>query len=573
MSINVGQIFVRHGRLGLAVRVVVEHLRQWQREVYSRLSRLEKEEQALEHHLQRRARRLAVLPPREGWLALVEGVRYTADAGLAQRLSESLGCLAVWMELQGGGLSWAAVHYEGGRPAGGRLEPVGGREARVRAAAREAGLAGLAVLESPAMPLYPPDAELGAWEHLRALGIPEEYIFVHPGEISRLGAGGEMEAGFVALQDSFYGGRLQATIGPARLAARPPGPPFRPDLVGLKDGQPASVREVRLLSGRPSRQALDSAFAAELNWRRRAFQVMSRTLPGTLPQVVFRYKDPGDPDARLDRELERRRAACRSPFVRLGQGGLLGRRGFAARAAEAINARRPEMAARPDERGDLEVRAGGDPAALPLDPAWRRYLAEPGSLDPLALEAAEAFAAGRAAGLRLDRRDRSRLLHLVAEAGAAPAGAVQQPLGGGLVKVLAVERGGRLVPVPAAALPGLGLTAAEALTAAAATLARVAAAVRIEAGDGPMTRLTSGPRLPVSSLLAWPGLAGRLAEVFGPDPCAAAPAAGVLLCGPAQAAQTPAFRAAVADEHALAPEPVSARVFRLTDHGPEACPG
>ena len=47
-----------------------------------------------------------------------------------------------------------------------------------------------------------------------------------------------------------------------------------------ENGEPNAVHEVRLLQGRPVKSSLDRAFAAELNWRRRAFYVMSETLGG-----------------------------------------------------------------------------------------------------------------------------------------------------------------------------------------------------------------------------------------------------------------------------------------------------
>ena len=62
MSVNVGQLFIQHPKLGLIVKVAAEYLRTWQREVFERLSDLERNEQGAEHFLVRRNRRMR---PRE----------------------------------------------------------------------------------------------------------------------------------------------------------------------------------------------------------------------------------------------------------------------------------------------------------------------------------------------------------------------------------------------------------------------------------------------------------------------------------------------------------------------------
>ena len=307
MSTNVGQIFVQHGNLRLIVKVIAEYLRIWQQEVFSRLSDLEKDEQGAEHFLEKRTRRITVLPPRDGWAMALEQVRFLADGDLARHLSEGLACRVVWAEVQGGALGWAGFQFEKGKLIGGRLEPVSGREPRLVAAANEAGCASLTEMDNPDMPVYPLDAEKAAWEHLLGLGLPRDYLFVYPADVKRLNSGGDVLAGFLTLKDSFYGGRLIAAIGPARMAPRTADLPSRPDLLAKSGGVPVAAHEVRLLNGRPRAAALDSAFAAEQAWRARASAALAAAGPGKPPEILFRYKDLSAPEINLDAEMERRR--------------------------------------------------------------------------------------------------------------------------------------------------------------------------------------------------------------------------------------------------------------------------
>ena len=220
MSINVGQLFIQHPNLKLTVRVAAEYLRIWQRDVFSRLSNLEKTEQGAEHFLEKRTRKITILQPLRGWSMLVEQSRFLADGDLARHLSEGLGCRVVWAEVQGGALGWACFEFEKGKLLRGRLEPVAAREPRLMAAARECGLAAPGELESQDMPVYPSDPEQAAWSHLLSLELPPEYLFFYPGDLKRLNDGGDVEAGFLVLKDSFYGGRLLSSIGPARQIGR-----------------------------------------------------------------------------------------------------------------------------------------------------------------------------------------------------------------------------------------------------------------------------------------------------------------------------------------------------------------
>jgi len=571
MSINVGQIFIQHQNLNLTVKVAAEYLRIWQREVFARLSDLEKDEQGAEHFLEKRTRRIAILPPLRGWSVAIEQVRFLADGDLARHLSEGLGCKVVWVELQGGALGWAGFEFENGRLVRGKLEPLGGREPRLVTAANEAGAANLAELEAPDMPVYPADPERAAWNHLLALGLPREYLFVYPADFTRLNAGGDVTAGFLTLKDSFYGGRLITSTGPARLAVRGPELPCRPDLLARSGGEPVAVHEVRLLAGRPRAAALDSAFAAELGWRRRAFSSLAAASPGRLPEILFRYKDPGMPDLDLDAEMDRRRSACGAFILKVTSAkDLLARRGFAARAAEVLNARGPGLEARPDEAGNLTVRVGGESALLELFTAYRRYLLEPAALEAQVSAALEEFEACRSLVAGLAPADRQRLGVLVRPAAAVPPDAVGAALGGGLAVVAAVERSGRLLALPKAALGALGLTEVEALGAAKGLLDRAAsAAVRPGLMVGAYARLEPPAGLGAASLLAWPGLAARLAEAVGGEAVAAAPSAGTLLYAPAASAADAGFRAAVAEEFDQAAEPVSDQIFRLTAQGLE----
>ena len=399
MSVNVGQLFVQHDNLSMLLKVATEYVRAWQRDIFSKLSELEKHEQGAENFLTRRTRRLTILPPRDSWAMIIEHVRFLADGDLARHISESLGCRVVWAEVQGGALGWACFEFDKGKLVGGKLEPVSGREQRLVAAANESRAANLSETEDGQMPLYPIDAEQEAWDHLVGLGIPPGYVFVYPGDVVRLNSGGDMEAGYIILKDSHYGGRMITASGPAKFLPRPEGLPYRPDLVARENGQPTAIHEVRLLHGRPSRGAVDRIFEAELAWRRRAFAIMSETLSGLVPPITFRYKDPAAPERDLDKQVEVRRTACRDSALQLTSGAqVLARKGFAARAAEIAAGEEPGVVAEPDEAGNLTLKKG-DAAATTLDlrEAYDLYIEQPAALEQIvddALQAAGAVSSG-----------------------------------------------------------------------------------------------------------------------------------------------------------------------------------
>jgi hypothetical protein len=568
MSINVGQLFVKHDNLKLLLRIAAEYVRIWQKGVFSRLSNLEKEEQGSENFLTRRSRRLTLLPPRDGWSMIIEQVRFLADGELAKHISESLGCPVIWAEMQGGALGWACFELENGQLVRGKLEPAAGREERLVAAANEAKAISLSEAESSDMPHYPVDPEMDAWNHLCSLGLPREYIFVYPGDVLRLGSGGEMEAGFVTLKDSYYGGRMTAALGPARFLPRPDGLPYRPDLVARSDGQPTAVHEVRLLHGRPTRPALDRVFDAEVNWRRRAFQVMSATLPGNIPQVKFRYKDPADPDRDIDEMIDRRRETCTSQFLTLTSGAeVLARKGFAARAAEVINGEDKAQEAEPAEDGNITVKTGEERSTLDLSRAYRRYVSEPPALEAAAVDALEAFRVRRSLVGELGPGDKDRLSLVVRPAAAQLPDGVNLPLGAGLVAVLAVERDGLLVELPRGALESLGLDENASVEAARQNLEKLGASAQPTTGVGSFSRLETDPPLPASSLMAWPGLAKRLEGIAGGEVAVAVPAANVLLYAPVELARAEDLRAAIIEEFDTSLEPLSEAVCKLTESG------
>jgi len=568
MSINVGQIFVQHDNLNLVLRVTAEYMRVWQKGVFARLSTLEKEEQGAENFLSRRARRMTILPPKDGWAMIVEQVRFLADGDLARHLSESLACRVIWSELQGGALGWACYEFEQGRLAGGRLAPPAGREERLVAAATEARAVNLSQTESADMPLYPVDPERDAWQHLCGLGLPREYIFMYPGDVTRLGRAGQIEAGFVVLKDSHYGGRMTAAIGPAEVLKRPPALPYRPDLVARQEGQPTAIHEVRLLHGRPTRRAIERVFAAELTWRRRAFYTMSATLTGKVPDIAFKYKDPANPDRDFDEILGKLREACKSPFVALTSGsGVLARRGFAARAAEVLNARDADLEAVPDEQGNLTVKQGRNEATLDLLGAYRQYVADTSELETAASEALAAFRSRQALGETLSAGDRDRLMLVLRAAGDLLPDAVSAVIADGLAAVLAVEKDGQPVEIPDAALKALELDEAAALDSARKRISSLAPAAQATVGTGPVNRVETDPPLPAASLLAWPGLAAWLAETTAGPLAVATPSSGVLLFAPLESAATRDFRDSVNDEFDLAVKPVSEAVYALDDKG------
>jgi hypothetical protein len=571
MSINVGQLFVEHDNLKLILRVVAEYVRVWQKGIFSRLSTLEKQEQGAENFLTRRARRISILPPANGWAMIVEQVRFLADGDLARHLSEGLGCRVIWSEVQGGALGWACFEFENGKLTGGRLEPAAGREERLVAAATEAKAVNLAQTESPAMPLYPLDAEQDAWNHLLGLGLPRDYIFLYPGDILRLDKGGELEAAFVVLRASHYGGRMTAAIGPAKLLPRPAGMPYRPDLVARSGDQPTCVHEVRLVHGSPTRQAIERIFAAELKWRRRGFQVMSKTLGGYVPEVSFRYKDPVVPDRDLDDIVSKHREASSSSFIGLtGTSQILSRKGFAARAADIVNDQDKSLEPVVDQAGNLTVKLGEDHATLDLRGAYRRYLGEPPTLETLAADALESYRRRRQLSEELSAADRHTLLLLPQTAGTELPDSVTSRLGDELLGVLAVERDGGILEVPHYALEALELDAETAICAARDRIASLAASAEPVAGVAGFGRVEVDPPLPAASLLAWPGLAEKLTGTTEGAQVIAAPSSGVLFYAPFESAGAAEFLAAVEEEFDSAIDPISERVFKLDPSGPVA---
>ena len=62
---------------------------------------------------EKRRRLFFVLPPRGGWVALLEDPRYFGERELARELAAELGTRAVWIEVSGNGVGWARGVYRG----------------------------------------------------------------------------------------------------------------------------------------------------------------------------------------------------------------------------------------------------------------------------------------------------------------------------------------------------------------------------------------------------------------------------------------------------------------------------
>lgn len=571
MSINVGQIFVNFGNLRLAMRVATEYIRRWERGTYRKLSGIEKREQGAENFLNRMSRRVVMLAPLNGWIALQESVRFLADAELSRHMSESLGCRVIWLEVQGGALGWSCFEFNNGQLTDGRLDPLAGREPRLLTAARAAGLVNGYPEFEPDMPRYPVEPEIDAWHHLLSLGLPAERIFVYPRDIRRMLSGGNTDAGYITLKSSRSGGRVLAAISRAAVSDRPPGPPFKTDLVVRKSGEPMEVHEVRLLHGNATRAGIESARAAEEAWRRRAFWALSAAAPARVPIVTFRYRDPTNPERKLDELLARQGGSGRSPFCEwTATGQVLSLCGFAAEACRLTGAAAPAADPRVDSAGRLTAACGTARLPVDLGPAYRAYLAAPGETAAIVSAAVAEAMACHAVNQALSPTDRERLCLLVLPDGRLPAEAVSSRLGPGLYRVLAVEIDGRFWPVTAAAIETrIGLAADSALRLAAARLDVLAGAASIgEAAEDAGTVVAPQP-LPASSLLAWPGLQNLIGQQAGGAAAAAVPAEDLVLWAPATAERERQFRMAAARAFDRARLPVCETAFKWGPAGLE----
>lgn len=62
---------------------------------------------------EKRRRLFYLLPPRQGWVAVLEDPRYFGERALAGDLARALGAEAIWIEVSGNGVGWARARYRG----------------------------------------------------------------------------------------------------------------------------------------------------------------------------------------------------------------------------------------------------------------------------------------------------------------------------------------------------------------------------------------------------------------------------------------------------------------------------
>jgi hypothetical protein len=73
---------------------------------------------------EKRRRLFFVLPPRAGWVALLEDPRYFGERALARELAAALATRVAWIEVSGNGVGWARGLYRGAEVLEERYEEI-----------------------------------------------------------------------------------------------------------------------------------------------------------------------------------------------------------------------------------------------------------------------------------------------------------------------------------------------------------------------------------------------------------------------------------------------------------------
>jgi hypothetical protein len=374
MSLIVGQILIPSEDFPAATGALTDYLDLWFREQYRPHPRPPFTDGE-------GIRSVILLPPLDGWMAVLERRSDLCDLELAAALSRALPVPLTVFELDGSRYRWARYEFQAGSPRDAALEPPDAFEPR-----HWAPLADRPPEPAPRpMPRYR-DVETEATAHFLRRGVPADLLFLRHEDVS---AGTAAEAVFFKLWQredgpAFRHYPFRAAVEPVVRDAQTP---LHYDHVELKtDVSQQLVRETRHVYGEPTDEAVENLARLEDAFRSRVLaRESAECRDELLPDVrfLYRHETAEQPFARM---LRRARATRRTGAGPLYHGALFSRAGFRRRAAEALREARPDRPAREGE--DLQLLLGPHARPWDLAPLYQRYLREPERLRPLLTEAA-----------------------------------------------------------------------------------------------------------------------------------------------------------------------------------------
>ena len=287
MSVTASQILVHTPHLDRLTKAIESYLSGWAKAVRSSWP----DAPYLGNDTARTTR---VLPPLDGWCAVIDPDPYNVDFELARAISQTLSARVVALSLRGGELVWSHAEYESGETTLEQREPP------------EAFTDGR---EHDPMPMYS-DVTREALRVLQSEGVPREYWRVRFDDF--------VEGASTDAQDAFWVDEVvtrpqeKSPVNPATrtlfVVKRYNGSvAFRPDVEGLDENTRARFIEVRTLFGKPEPHVVDSLLEIE---RANTNRLLGRFLGrggGDVPDVRFEYSGPGIDEAALAEMLDRRR--------------------------------------------------------------------------------------------------------------------------------------------------------------------------------------------------------------------------------------------------------------------------
>lgn len=381
MSLNTTALYMRVEDWPALRRAVLAYARDWHQRVFAALSQQQREDAGWLYFLDaRQRRRFVLLPPMDGWAALVEAFRYRADGELARFLSMRFEGPILRVEVNGGYYSWCAFTYQDGCVTEGRLAPSEVFEDEYLALLREAHPGGYAVggLRG-AMPIYR-DAEQDAFEYLDSRGVPHGYRLT-PFPFFFDGESGQPARGLVATIDArgVDWTEQELCVDPRPYAS----PPLVCDIWSMDaGGARGHIREVRCLAGEPHADAVAALVDLEQRFHRRALEALNQPQESAAyhPEIAFEYLC--DHAAELDEQLNAERARRRTGTMwRARRAPLLTQAEFGRQVARLLGEAFPRLAASLDEPCNALLvtiaQEGAQPAQFPLDNLYQRYVLDP----------------------------------------------------------------------------------------------------------------------------------------------------------------------------------------------------
>jgi hypothetical protein len=288
MSVTTSQIFVRTVHLDALTKAIESYLAGWSKKVRASWP-------DVPYLGTDSARTTRILPPLDGWCAVVDPDPYHVDFQLASALSSALSTRVVALALRGGELTWTHAVFEGGAALLEEREPP---EAFVDG--REEG----------AMPMYV-DVTREALREMQSEGVPREYWCVRFDDF--------VEGASTDAQDGFWVDEIvtrpqqKSPVNPATrtlfVVKRYNGSvSFRPDVEGLDEKHRSRFVEIRTLFGTAEPHVVDGLLEIERADTNRLLGRFLGRSGADVPDVHFEYSGPGVDETALSDMLRRRRA-------------------------------------------------------------------------------------------------------------------------------------------------------------------------------------------------------------------------------------------------------------------------